>query len=274
MGSCTARGRLRPSLRPSPRPRLTPTSYTDVVSDTDTVDTDLDTLDTVESDTMAVDSDTTAMAMDSDSTARGLLMLSPRLRLILTTLVDTDTPDISDTEDSDMPDSEGGYGGKQESQSWVAEKISSCLPSLSKKQRIIGFMSSLIFGTICFGLAVSFLPMLVINPRKFSLLFSLGSLFTISSFSFLWGPYNHLTHLFSKERLPFTMVYFTTLIGTLYFAMGLQSAILTPIAAILQVIALVWFVVSYIPGGQTGLKFFTKLCSGFCRSSVNKNLPV
>merc|ERR1719158_2043074 len=106
MGWCTARGRLRPSLRPSPRPRLTPTSYTDVVSDTDTVDTDLDTLDTVESDTMAVDSDTTAMAMDSDSTARGLLMLSPRLRLILTTLVDTDTPEISDMPDSDTATSD------------------------------------------------------------------------------------------------------------------------------------------------------------------------
>merc|ERR1712112_815195 len=38
--------------------------------------------------------------------ARGLLMLSLRLRLILTTLVDTDTPDISDTPDSDMPDSD------------------------------------------------------------------------------------------------------------------------------------------------------------------------
>jgi hypothetical protein len=169
---------------------------------------------------------------------------------------------------------DGGHAGKTESQSWLAKKISGCLPSLSKKQRIIGFMGSLILGTICFGLAISFLPMLVINPRKFSLLFSLGSLFTISSFSFLWGPYNHITHLFGKERLPFTAVYFTTLIGTLYFAMGLQSAILTPIAAILQVIALVWFVVSYIPGGQTGLKFFTKLCSGFCRSTVNQKLPV
>lgn len=72
--------------------------------------------------------------------------------------------------------------------------------------------------------------------------------------------------------------------------MGLQSAILTPIAAVLQVfdnihcfkkimidlqvIALLWFVISYIPGGQTGLKFFTKLFSGFCRTSVNRNLPV
>merc|ERR1712112_711228 len=50
------------------------------------------------------DSDT--MAMDSDTTARGLLMLSLRLRLILTmdTVSDTvtalDTPDTSDTPDT------------------------------------------------------------------------------------------------------------------------------------------------------------------------------
>merc|ERR1719334_3076501 len=53
---------------------------------------DLDTPDT--SDTMAMDSDT--------STARGLLMLSLRPRLILTTTVlvtDLDTPDPSDTPD-------------------------------------------------------------------------------------------------------------------------------------------------------------------------------
>jgi len=135
-------------------------------------------------------------------------------------------------------------------------------------------MTSLLLGVICFGLAVSFLPMLLINPRKFSLLFSLGSAFSLSSFSFLWGPYNHLVHLLSKERLPFTIVYISSLALTLYFAMGLQSAILTPIAACAQVIALVWFVVSYIPGGQTGLRFMSKLCTGSCRSSINKNLPV
>merc|ERR1719228_2885928 len=55
----------------------------------------LDTVDTDMVDTMAI--------MDSDTTARGLLMLSLRPRLILTTLVDTmvdtsDMPDISDTD--------------------------------------------------------------------------------------------------------------------------------------------------------------------------------
>jgi len=163
---------------------------------------------------------------------------------------------------------------KDSQQSWLARKAEEHLPSLSKKQRVIGFMTSLILGMICFGLAVSLLPLLLINPRKFSLLFSLGSAFTMSSFSFLWGPYQHMVHLLSKERLPFTTIYVSTLALTLYFAMGLQSAILTPIAAVAQVIALTWFVVSYIPGGQTGLRFMTKMCSGFCRSSVNKNLPV
>jgi len=163
---------------------------------------------------------------------------------------------------------------KDSQQSWLARKAEEHLPSLSKKQRVIGFMTSLILGMICFGLAVSLLPLLLINPRKFSLLFSLGSAFTMSSFSFLWGPYQHMVHLLSKERLPFTTIYVSTLALTLYFAMGLQSAILTPIAAVAQVIALTWFVVSYIPGGQTGLRFMTKMCSGFCRSTVNKNLPV
>lgn len=164
--------------------------------------------------------------------------------------------------------------GQAREKGWFTTKGEEWLPSFSKKQRIIGFMTSLGLGLFCFGMAVSFLPMLVINPRKFSLLFSLGSAFTLSSFSFLWGPYNHVVHLLSKDRLPFTTIYISSLALTLYFAMGLQSAILTPIAACIQVMALVWFIVSYIPGGQTGLRFMTKMCSGFCRSSVNKNLPV
>merc|ERR1719167_2133923 len=67
-------------------------------------DLDMDTLDTPDtSDTMAMDSDM--------STARGLLMLSLRLRLILTTDTVLDTDTVSDTDmvldtpdTSDMPD--------------------------------------------------------------------------------------------------------------------------------------------------------------------------
>merc|ERR1712089_17217 len=72
-----------------------------------TTPTDSDTPDTmvlVTLDTMVSDSDT--MAMDSDTpTARGLLMLSLRLRLILTTDTVLDTDTVSDTDTAlDTPD--------------------------------------------------------------------------------------------------------------------------------------------------------------------------
>lgn len=111
-----------------------------------------------------------------------------------------------------------------ENQGWfsTADTKNDCLPSLSKKQRIIGFMICLFMGVLCFGLAACYIPVIVLYARKFSLLFSLGSVFTLGSFSLLWGPWNHLKHLFSKERLPFTSVYFVTLFGTLYFSLALQ----------------------------------------------------
>lgn len=149
-----------------------------------------------------------------------------------------------------------------------------CLPSMSKKQRIIGFMGCLSMGVVCFALASMYIPVLILYARKFALLFSLGSVFTLGSFSLLWGPMNHLRHLFSKERLPFTTIYLSTLFATLYFAMGLQSTVLTVMAATGQFIALLWFVISYIPGGQAGLRFFSRLCSSFCKTTVNRSLPV
>merc|ERR1719167_2105100 len=80
MVSSMARGRLRPSLRPSPRPRLIPTSCTDV------------------------DSDTMAMDLDTTDTARGLLMLRliPTFCTEDTTGLDTDT--VLDTLDTDTAD--------------------------------------------------------------------------------------------------------------------------------------------------------------------------
>merc|ERR1712098_477315 len=89
-----ARGRLRLSLRPSPRPRLILTSCTDM--DSDTMDMDSDTME----DTMA----------DSDTTARGLLMLRPIPTFFMEDTLDTpdlDTPDASDTmADSDPLDTD------------------------------------------------------------------------------------------------------------------------------------------------------------------------
>ena len=43
------------------------------------------------------------------------------------------------------------------------------------------------------------------------------------SFALLWGPMNHLKHLFSMTRLPFTTAYFGTMFATLYFALWVSA---------------------------------------------------
>ncbi|CAK8671696.1 uncharacterized protein LOC143465743 [Clavelina lepadiformis] len=157
------------------------------------------------------------------------------------------------------------------SSSWLGEaKNDPFCPSLSRTQRLFGFAGSIVGGIFCFALASMYAPFLLLKARKFALLYSLGSIFMISSFSFLWGPLNHAKHLLSKDRLPFTIAYFGSLFATLYFAMWLKSSTFTAIAAVIQIIALLWYLISYIPGGQTGLMFISKL---FTKTVKRTGLP-
>ena len=80
--------------------------------------------------------------------------------------------------------------------------------------------------------------------------------------------------MFSSQRIVFTSVYLISLFATLYFALSLQSTILTSVAALIQVGALVCFIISNIPGGQAGLKFFSSICSSLVRKTCSKVIPV
>ncbi|XP_006815295.1 uncharacterized protein LOC102805686, partial [Saccoglossus kowalevskii] len=78
------------------------------------------------------------------------------------------------SDDVEIPIEDDGNGWFNE-----AQKDPMC-PSLSKKQRIIGFMGLLLAGVFCFVVAGMFAPFIVLKARKFALLYTLGSLFTIS----------------------------------------------------------------------------------------------
>ncbi|XP_067003236.1 uncharacterized protein [Anabrus simplex] len=163
---------------------------------------------------------------------------------------------------------------EETSNGWFSDTQMDCCPSMTRMQRIFGFCFCIGMGIFCFIVAAMYTPVLILKARKFALMYTMGSLFLICSFSFLWGPMNHLRHLFSRDRLPFTSVYIGTLLATLYFALSVQSTPFTVLCAVGQIVALLWFLMSYIPGGQTGLMFFTRLCSSAVTSTVSKTLPV
>ncbi|CAJ0585496.1 unnamed protein product, partial [Mesorhabditis spiculigera] len=54
----------------------------------------------------------------------------------------------------------------------------------------------------------------------------------------------------------------------------LKSTIFTLIAAIFQAFTLIWFVLSYVPGGERGLRFITSLFTGFITSRSSTVLPI
>jgi hypothetical protein len=57
--------------------------------------------------------------------------------------------------------------------------ISVYLPFQSRIQRIIGFCLCIMLGLLCFVLAAMYTPVLLLKARKFALLYTMGSLFTI-----------------------------------------------------------------------------------------------
>ncbi|KAI9435600.1 ER-to-golgi vesicle protein transport Sft2 [Lactarius indigo] len=127
--------------------------------------------------------------------------------------------------------------------------------ALSRWERLLGFLACLAGAAVCFAVAFLTLPLLALRPAKFALSFSLGSLLVMFGFSVLIGPINHIRHLMSKERLPFSVAYLSSLGLTLYLALGPHSYLGSLIGAAIQVIALVSYVLAYFPGGSQTLRF-------------------
>lgn len=92
-------------------------------------------------------------------------------------------------------------------------------------------------------------------PTKFVVPFCLANLFLFVSFGFLHGFGTYGRHLVSKDRWPFTALFFGSTFATLYVAYGIHFYPLTLVFAILQGIATVAYAISYVPGGPSGLAF-------------------
>ncbi|PWA41425.1 got1/Sft2-like vescicle transport protein family [Artemisia annua] len=114
--------------------------------------------------------------------------------------------------------------------------------------------SGVFFIFIAFSI---FLPVIVLVPQKFALCFTVGCGFIIGSFFMLKGPKNQFLHMTSTERLPFTLGFLGSMVGTIYVSMVLHSYILSVLFAVIQVLALAYYCISYFPGGATGMKFLT-----------------
>ena len=73
----------------------------------------------------------------------------------------------------------------------------------------------------------------------------------MSSFAILKGPYEHLQSMIAYDRIHFTVLYVGSMLMTLYLTFtvgGAQGYILVLAASALQLMALLWYLVTFLPG--------------------------
>ncbi|EIE25582.1 tetraspanning membrane protein [Coccomyxa subellipsoidea C-169] len=140
------------------------------------------------------------------------------------------------------------------------QSAQSTLPSTSHFTWFLAFLASgIVFLILAFSL---FLPVIILAPSKFAICFTFGSALIMGAFVSLRGWKSQLLHMFSAERLPFTIGYVGSMAGTLYAALALHSYILSLVCCCLQVVALLYYTISYFPGGTNGVKFVMKMAFG------------
>lgn len=137
--------------------------------------------------------------------------------------------------------------------SWICFR--SC-DGLSRAERFKVFVIGILLSAAILGFAfVVTLPVMVFFPAKFALSFTLGSIVFLSSFAILEGPTSFIRRMATRERAPFAIIYVGSMALTLYSSLVWRYYIIVVIAAGTQMVSLLLFGASFVPGGQLGLSY-------------------
>lgn len=143
---------------------------------------------------------------------------------------------------------------------------------MNYQQRFKVFCALLCLSGLFFFLGfVVGLPLITVRPQKFALCFTFGSLTFMSSFAILRGPVAHFAGMVDAERLPFTIFYVGSMFMTLYFtftAHGAKGYVTVMTCSGLQLLALLWYLLAFLPGGAQGMKVLTSAILSLLRPLI------
>uniref|UniRef100_A0A5S6R1S5 Vesicle transport protein n=1 Tax=Trichuris muris TaxID=70415 RepID=A0A5S6R1S5_TRIMR len=131
--------------------------------------------------------------------------------------------------------------------------------------------SSLSWGTriklfalcFCFGIFFSILGSICVylhNFTMFSVLFSFGSIMSISSTCFLMGPIKQLKKMADPNRWISSLIVVVMIVMTLFAAFYWKKGALCLLCVMLQYIAMTWYSLSYIPYARSTVRKCFEAC--------------
>ena len=132
----------------------------------------------------------------------------------------------------------------------------SIFPSLTLRQRVIGWLSCYSIGISLTFLSFGSLAQLILGrPKRFALLYSVGNLTAVASTMFLVGPRKQWERMWERQRFISTSIYLTCLLATLFLCIERpQLKLLILLSVLAQSLALLWYSLSFVPFGQTATR--------------------
>lgn len=128
-----------------------------------------------------------------------------------------------------------------------------------EKNRTV-FFSLLAIGSFVLCINLMMIPLIITSPSRFSMTLAFGSLFIVISFLFYYGTKNYVLKLFDKKRFLLTILYLSSIILAFIFWFC-DNYFLSLISSIFQLFCFVLFGLTFIPGGQGGIKYIKKKVS-------------
>lgn len=133
---------------------------------------------------------------------------------------------------------------------------------LSRIQRYTAFGICLIASILLALLAMMNLPFIAFSPRKFVVPYCFASLLLAFSFGFIHGFVSYAHHLIAPDRRWLSLTFYGLTFITLYVSIAIRSYIYTIILSILQGISMTAYILSYLPGGRSGISAVASMASG------------
>lgn len=152
-----------------------------------------------------------------------------------------------------------GGGQEEEEVDFLGESSGSS--SLSHLQRLYGFAACSVAGLACMLLSL----LVFYKPIKFAVLFSFGNILAIGSTVFLIGPVQQTRMMLDPIRIYATSIYIGSVVLAFVCALLIHNKVLTIIAVISEICALVWYSLSYVPFAR---RMVSELLVRFCDTEI------
>lgn len=153
------------------------------------------------------------------------------------------------------------FAGEDESEENLLIDESGELCSLSALQRIYAFGASMTAGLVFMILSL----IVVAKPIKFAVLFTFGNILAVGSTAFLIGPAQQLRMMLDSVRVYASAIYIGSAVLALICGLLIHSKFLTLLAILIEICALFWYSLSYIPFAR---RMVSEMCIRFCDTEV------